>query len=157
MAKGERVTGSEESSRQEEEAGQESRVKLLEDDLHARPALTYEHRVEYLYRLLGVRLSRSTTCRMNKRTGYTRKRSVGASKKDEWLRAAWRVMSSTLDVRRVVFVDEMATNTSLAPLYAYSPKGHRAHVKIPHDRMANTALFSSMSVDGTLLGHQRRD
>jgi hypothetical protein len=34
--------------------------------------------------------------------------------RDEWLRAAWRVtLAAKLDPKRLVFVDEMATNTSL--------------------------------------------
>jgi len=42
---------------------------------------------------------------------------MGASERDEWLRAAWRAMvATTLDVRRLVFVDECGTHTSLAPL-----------------------------------------
>jgi transposase len=124
-------------------------VKLLEEDLHTRPAVTYERRAEFLYRLLGVRLSRSTICRIIKRLGYTRKRrSVGASERDEWPRAAWWVMRSTLDVRRLVFVDEMGTNTSLAPIYAYSLKGHRAHAKLPRNRGPNTTLLASMSIEG---------
>ncbi len=51
---------------------------------------------------------------------HPKKRSVGASERDEWLRAAWRTMISTLDTQRLVFVDEMGTNTSLGPIYAYS-------------------------------------
>ena len=42
---------------------------------------------------------------------------MGASERDERLRAAWRVMVATsLDVRRLVFVDECGTHTSGASL-----------------------------------------
>ena len=42
-----------------------------------------------------------------------KKRSVGASERDEWLRAAWRVMvASATEPERLVFVDERGTNTS---------------------------------------------
>src|SRR5215212_5334120 len=35
--------------------------------------------------------------------------------RDEWLRAAWRVMGAEeIDARRLVFVDEMGTNISLS-------------------------------------------
>ncbi len=47
-----------------------------------------------------------------------------------------------------MFVDEMGTNTSLAPLYTYSPKGRRAYSKVPHNRRLNTMLLSSMSLEG---------
>jgi hypothetical protein len=47
----------------------------------------------------------------------SKKRSVGASGRDEFLRAAWRVMiAGELRTERLVFVDECSTNTSLAPL-----------------------------------------
>jgi transposase len=53
-----------------------------------------------------------------------------------------------LDARRLVFVDEMGTNPSLAPLYAYSPKGHRAYTRVPRNRGKNTTLLSSISLEG---------
>ncbi len=53
-------------------------IKLLEEDLHARPALTYEERADLLCRLLGVRVSKATICRTVRRLGYTRK-------KDRWV------------------------------------------------------------------------
>src|SRR3712207_6056686 len=43
-----------------------------------------------------------------------KKRSMGASERDEFLRAAWRVMvagEAGIDAGRLVFVDEMGTNT----------------------------------------------
>ncbi len=54
----------------------ESAAKLLEEDLHARPAVTYRQRAEYLHKLLGVRVSESTVCRMIQRMGYTRKKGA---------------------------------------------------------------------------------
>ena len=78
-----------------------------------------------------------------------KKRSVGASERDEWLRAAWRVMlAARIDPERLVFVDEMGTNTSLSPIYAWAPKGRRAHCSVPRNRGKNTTLLSSMSLSG---------
>jgi transposase len=69
--------------------------------------------------------------------------------RDEWLRAAWRVMvAEEIDARRLVFVDEMGTNISLSPLYAWAPKGERAYCSVPRNRGPNTTLLSSMSVEG---------
>jgi transposase len=47
-----------------------------------------------------------------------------------------------------VFVDEMGTHTSLAPLYGYSPRGQRAFFKVPRNRGMNTTLLASMSLEG---------
>ena len=56
----------------------QSAMKLLEQDLHSRPAVTYEKRADLLNELLVVRVSKSTICRMVGRLGYTRK-------KDRWV------------------------------------------------------------------------
>ena len=53
-------------------------IALLEEDLHARPAATYDKRANLLYDPLGVRVSKATICRTVKRLGYTRK-------KDRWV------------------------------------------------------------------------
>jgi transposase len=47
-----------------------------------------------------------------------------------------------------VFVDEMGTNTSLSPVYAWAPKGRRAYCSVPRNRGKNTTLLSSMSLCG---------
>jgi len=57
---------------------QESGTRLLEADLHERPAASYDIRAELLHELLGIRVSRATICRTIKRMGYTRK-------KDQWV------------------------------------------------------------------------
>jgi hypothetical protein len=43
-----------------------------------------------------------------------------------------------LNPGRLVFVDEMGTHTSLAPLYAYAPIGERAFFEIPRNRVLRT-------------------
>jgi len=48
----------------------------------------------------------------------------------------------------LVFVDEMGTNTSLSPVYAWAPKGRRAYCSVPRNRRKNTTLLSSMSLSG---------
>ena len=74
---------------------------------------------------------------------------MGALERDEWLRAAWKVMvSGTLDARSLVFVDEMGTNTSLSPLYGWTENSQRAYCSVPRNRGKNTTLLSSMSMEG---------
>ena len=53
-----------------------------------------------------------------------------------------------LDPGRLVFVDEMGTHTSLAPIYAYAPVGERAFFKIPRNRGKNTTLLTSVTTGG---------
>jgi transposase len=74
---------------------------------------------------------------------------VGAVERDEWLRAAWRVtLAAKVDPKRLVFVDEMGTNTSLSVLRAWSRRGQRAHCSVPRNRGPNTTLLSSMTTEG---------
>lgn len=69
--------------------------------------------------------------------------------RDEWRRAAWRVMvAGNLDARSLVFVDEMGTNTSLSPIYGWAKKGQRAYGSVPRNRGKNTTVLASMSVEG---------
>jgi hypothetical protein len=49
---------------------------------------------------------------------------------------------------RLVFVDEMETHTSLAPLYAYAPIGERAFLEIPRNRGKSTTLLTSLRQGG---------
>lgn len=72
-----------------------------------------------------------------------KKRSAGASERDEWRRAAWRVMvAQEIDPKRLVFVDETGSNTSLHSLYACSPWGERARRPVPRNRCRNTTPLS---------------
>jgi transposase len=69
--------------------------------------------------------------------------------RDEWLRATWTaVVAQEVTAQRLVFVDEMGTNTSLHPLYAWSPRGDRARCLVPRNRGANTTLIASMTAEG---------
>jgi transposase len=79
-----------------------------------------------------------------------KKRSLGATERDEFLRAAWRAMvaGGVVDVERLVFVDEMGTNVSLCPLYAWSRKGQRAFGSAPRNWGKNVTLLASITHRG---------
>ncbi len=76
---------------------------------------------------------------------------MGASERDEFLRAAWRTLvagEAGIDAERLVFVDEMGANISLAPIHAWSRRGERAYLSAPRNRGKNTTLLASMSSKG---------
>jgi transposase len=75
-------------------------------------------------------------------------RTVGASERDEAARAAWRAQMTPVDVRRLVFVDESGTHTSLLRLYAWAPRGQRAHAQVPRNHGKNTTLVAALSWRG---------
>jgi transposase len=77
---------------------------------------------------------------------------MGALERDEFRRAAWRVMvSERVEPERFVFVDEMGANTSLSVLRAWSRRGERAYYSVLRNRGKNTTLLASMSIEG--MGH----
>lgn len=124
--------------------------KLLEADLQERPAATLSQRCSFLMGLTGISLGISTLWRTLKRLGYThKKRSVEASEREEFDRAAWKVLvADQIEAERFVFVDEMGSNTSLYPLCAWSVSGERALCSVPRNRGKNTTLVASMSIEG---------
>lgn len=72
-----------------------------------------------------------------------------ATERDEFERAAWRVMvTAAVEPEKLVFVDEMGTHTSLAPVYGYAKRGERLHLAVPRNRGKNTTLLSSMTLEG---------
>ena len=78
-----------------------------------------------------------------------KKRSVGATERDEFLRAAWRALvAGRVGASRLVFVDECGTNILLRPLYAWSRRGERAPCKAPRNWGKNVTLLSSMTLSG---------
>ena len=91
---------------------------LLEADLEERSVATLSERRKYLGRSLGQRVHHEQdggAPRME-----PKKRSLGVGERDEFLRAAWRLMGAKLvNADRLVFVDEMGTNVSPSPLYAW--------------------------------------
>jgi hypothetical protein len=67
------------------------------------------------------------------------------------LRSLWRrtEVGHLLDPGRSVFVDEMSTRTTLAPLYAHAPIGEGASFEIPRNRATNTTtLLWSLHAQG---------
>jgi transposase len=80
---------------------------------------------------------------------HQEKRGRSAAERDEFLRAAWRVMVvGVVDPTKLVFVDECGTHTSLAPVYGYAPRGERLRLSVPRNRGKNTTLLASITLEG---------
>lgn len=79
----------------------------------------------------------------------SKKRSLGARERDEFLRSAWRLLfAGRVDTKRLVFVDEMGANVSLCPIYAWSRKGERAFGSAPRNWGKNVTLLASITAEG---------
>jgi hypothetical protein len=60
---------------------------------------------------------------------YQEKGGRVATERDEFERAAWRVMvAAAVEPERLIFVDESGTHISLGPIYGYAPRGERLHL-----------------------------
>ena len=78
----------------------------------------------------------------------TKKKTLGASERNEQERASWREQVKELDAKRLVVLDECGSNIALTPLYARAPKGQRARGSVPRNRGKNTTLLASLSLSG---------
>jgi DDE superfamily endonuclease len=58
------------------------------------------------------------------------------------------MVAEQVEAKRLLFVDEMGTNTSLSLVYAWAKKGQRAYCSVPRNRGKNTTVLSSMSAQG---------
>jgi transposase len=76
------------------------------------------------------------------------KKSLIASERDEAARVAWRATAAPWDARRVVFVDESGTQTTMTPRYSRAPRGQRAVGAAPRNHGKNTTLIAALSADG---------
>jgi hypothetical protein len=56
------------------------------------------------------------------------------------------MVSLSLDLRRVVLVDESGMHTSMTRLRSRAPRGERAYGKVPRNRGKNLTLIASMSL-----------
>jgi transposase len=77
-----------------------------------------------------------------------KKKTLGASERNEETRAAWRAHLKQLDARKLIVIDECGSNIALTPLYARAPKGVRAYGSVPRNRGKNTTLIAALGWSG---------
>ncbi len=58
------------------------------------------------------------------------------------------MVAEQVEAEQLVFVDEIGSNISLSPLYAWAPRGERARWSVPRNRGSNTTVLSSMTLEG---------
>lgn len=77
-----------------------------------------------------------------------KKKTMGATERNEEARAAWREQLKHLDARKLVVIDECGSNIGLTPVYARAPKGLRAFGSAPRNRGKNTTLIAALTFEG---------
>lgn len=114
--------------------------------LETHPDATLDMHCQIWEQTSGMQVSTSTMSRAIRRVGWTRKKkTLGATERDEEARALWQEQIKHLDATRLLVIDECGSNIGLTPLYACAPKGVRAFGKTPRNRGKNTTLIASLS------------
>jgi transposase len=77
-----------------------------------------------------------------------KKRTLGASERDEDYRLRWYRVLRTIDARRLVFVDEFGVNIRLARLFGWAPRGDRSRGLVPRNYGKNLSVCTALSLEG---------
>src|SRR5204863_5451381 len=96
----------------------------------------------------ALHVSRSTMGRALQKLGWTRKKRALALERDEGERVLFRDVASTLNVEKIVVVDESSTHLGMTPLYARSPRGQRAYAECRRNYGQNVTLLSALHLGG---------
>lgn len=77
-----------------------------------------------------------------------KKRTLGATERDERHRLMWHRILRNIDARRLVFVDEFGVNIRLARLFGWAPRGIRSRGSAPRNYGRNLSVCAALSLDG---------
>jgi transposase len=75
----------------------------------------------------GVRVGESPMYRAQQRVGWTRKKSLIATERDDAVPAAFRTMSALWEASALIFLDESGAQTNMTPHDSRAPCGERAY------------------------------
>src|SRR5215203_5379472 len=120
---------------------------FLEADPEERPPTTVPQGREFLRRVSSVQVSDSTLSRMLTRMGFSRKRRVGASALDRFLREAWKAMvAGRTAPSRFILVDDEWLGEDLAASALHVVEAGRAGALFGAAQLGpdNVTLLSSM-------------
>lgn len=78
----------------------------------------------------------------------TKKKSLIATERDPWLRAAFALEQADLDATEIVVIDEVGSNLDMTPTHAWAPVGERAVANAPRNTPINTTTIASLSHKG---------
>lgn len=121
----------------------------LDQQLKAAPDQTHSYHCQLWFESHQVSLSLSTLCRLLSRMGWSRKKkSLKATERDEPKRATFKARQATLDVNKLVVLDETSTNLALTRVYGYAPIGERVYGLVPRNYGANLTMIAALTVQG---------
>ena len=77
-----------------------------------------------------------------------KKKTLIASERDPWQRAAFALAQADLDATQIVVIDEFGSNLDMHPTHAWAPIGERAVAAVPRNTPINTSTIAAMSHQG---------
>jgi hypothetical protein len=77
-----------------------------------------------------------------------KKKTLGASERDEQQRHHFRQRITQRPAKSFVILDESGTNLNLTPRYARAPRGQRAYGRVPRNTPPNTTVVAALSTRG---------
>jgi len=81
-------------------------------------------------------------------TLVTKKKTLSASERDPWVRAAFQVQIGSLNAHDLLVVDEFGCNLDLTRRYSRAPLGQRACGSIPRNTPANQTVIAALNLEG---------
>jgi transposase len=76
------------------------------------------------------------------------KKTLIATERDPWQRAAFAVRQADWDATQIVVLDEMGSKVKLTPTHAWAPLGERALASVPRNTPINTTTIASLTHAG---------
>ena len=124
----------------------------LLDLVAAEPDLTLEEIRARLRSKRKLKAGTSSIWRFYERHEITFKKNLHAAEQDRpdvaAARAELKAEQPSLDVPRLVFIDETAVTTKMVRHYGRSPRGQRLVAKVPHGHWKTLTLVAALRIDG---------
>ena len=77
-----------------------------------------------------------------------KKKTIGASERDEAARAVWRDQVAAIRSEDLVFLDEAGSHLGHTPRSAWAPRGQRAYATAPANRGENKTVVAALTLAG---------
>lgn len=78
----------------------------------------------------------------------TQKKTLIASERDPWQRAAFALEQAEWEATQIVVIDEVGSNLDMTPTHAWAPVGERAVAAAPRNTPINTTTIASLTHQG---------
>lgn len=130
----------------------QEQLEQIQDRVAEQPDIALKELIEEL----SLPVCESALCRtLNRKLGLVRKKTVRAAEQDredvKEKRRDWQTFQLSVDIAKLVFLDESGINTAMTRLYGRAAEGQRVIDAVPDARFHRTTILSSVRLDGTIV------